>query len=219
MLAKNALHNYLCTMTSHDAAPEQVDSARQDRQLDTGALRALAHPLRIEIYDLLSQRGPQTASSLAAMTGESSGATSYHLRELAKHELIREVDGRGTGRERWWERPTGGVSLTNPEALRTPAGKAATQLVMSEFLTRRHQQLMRYVNEALLSAEALDESEAMIATSTLRLTREQTEELSTELRALITRFSDLYRDQEGDGVRVVSVRTDVFPLPEGGVGS
>ena len=36
-----------------------------DRVLDTGALRALAHPLRVQIYDILSQYGPQTASSLA----------------------------------------------------------------------------------------------------------------------------------------------------------
>lgn len=206
-------------MTPHAPSPESPGAAPHDRTLDTGALRALAHPLRIAIYDLLSQRGPQTASSLAAMTGESSGATSYHLRELAKHELIREVVGRGSKRERWWERPQGGVSLTNPEALKTPAGKAATQLVTSEFLTRRHQQLMRYVNETILAADDVDESEAMIATSTLRLTRAQTEELTTELRAVLTRFSDRYRDQDGDGLRAVSIRTDVFPLPDDGLGS
>src|SRR5690625_2587653 len=70
----------------------------------TSALRALAHPLRVEIYDLLSQYGPQTSSSLAEKTGESSGSTSYHLRALAKHGLIRDIFGKGTGRERWWER-------------------------------------------------------------------------------------------------------------------
>ena len=72
------------------------------------------------IYDILSQYGPQTASSLAERLGESSGSTSYHLRALAKHDLIREADDRGTGRERWWERPSGGVSFANPEAMTTP---------------------------------------------------------------------------------------------------
>ena len=33
----------------------------EDRVLDSGALRALAHPLRVRIYDILSQYGPQTA--------------------------------------------------------------------------------------------------------------------------------------------------------------
>ncbi|MGP4854899.1 winged helix-turn-helix domain-containing protein, partial [Klebsiella pneumoniae] len=78
-----------------------LPTTREQRVLDGGALRALAHPLRVEIYDLISQYGPQTASTLAAMTGESSGATSYHLRALAKHDLIREVEGQGTARERW----------------------------------------------------------------------------------------------------------------------
>lgn len=206
-------------MTTDDAAPGAPREQAEERPLDPGALRALAHPLRIEIYDILNQYGPQTASSLAAMTGESSGATSYHLRALAKHDLIREVSGRGTGRERWWERPRGGISFTNPEALKTPAGKAATQLVMSEFLTRRHQQLMRYVNETLTSPEGLDEATAMVATSTLRLTPAQTEALITEMHELVLRYGDLYRDQTGADLHPISIRTDVFPLPEEGLSS
>ncbi|RKS86107.1 ArsR family transcriptional regulator [Microbacterium sp. AG790] len=206
-------------MTTDDAAPGAPRERAEEHPLDPGALRALAHPLRIEIYDILNQYGPQTASSLAAMTGESSGATSYHLRALAKHDLIREVSGRGTGRERWWERPRGGISFTNPEALKTPAGKAATQLVMSEFLTRRHQQLMRYVNETLTSPEGLDEATAMVATSTLRLTPAQTEALITEMHELVLRYGDLYRDQTGADLHPISIRTDVFPLPEEGLSS
>ncbi|EIC06869.1 regulatory protein ArsR [Microbacterium laevaniformans OR221] len=206
-------------MTTDDAAPGAPRERAEERPLDPGALRALAHPLRIEIYDILNQYGPQTASSLAAMTGESSGATSYHLRALAKHDLIREISGRGTGRERWWERPRGGISFTNPEALKTPAGKAATQLVMSEFLTRRHQQLMRYVNETLTSPDGLDEATAMVATSTLRLTPAQTEALITEMHELVLRYGDLYRDQTGADLHPISIRTDVFPLPEEGLSS
>ncbi|WP_294944248.1 helix-turn-helix domain-containing protein [uncultured Microbacterium sp.] len=206
-------------MTPDDAPDGSVTGRAEERRLDAGALRALAHPLRIEIFDILNQYGPQTASSLAAMTGESSGATSYHLRALAKHDLIREISDRGTGRERWWERPRGGVSFTNPDAMKTPAGKAATQLVMSEFLTRRHQQLMRYVTESLASPDGLDEANAMVATSTLRLTPAQTEALITEMHELVLRYGDLYRDQTGEDLHPISIRTDVFPLPEDGLSS
>src|SRR3954453_5944861 len=95
-----------------ESAADRVDARHnEDRILDSGALRALAHPLRVRIYDILSQYGPQTASSLAERLGESSGSTSYHLRALAKHDLIREATDRGTGRERWWKRPAGGVSF------------------------------------------------------------------------------------------------------------
>src|SRR5688572_10834361 len=74
-----------------------------DGELDLESLKGLAHPLRVKILDLLSTYGPATATGLAERLGESSGATSYHLRQLARHGFVREVEGRGTGRERWWE--------------------------------------------------------------------------------------------------------------------
>ena len=74
------------------------------------ALRALAHPLRIRILDELSAYGPLTATGLGERLGESSGSMSYHLRQLEKHDLVREVQGRGTARERWWERRPGGIA-------------------------------------------------------------------------------------------------------------
>ncbi|MFT3799223.1 ArsR/SmtB family transcription factor [Microbacterium sp.] len=195
------------------------ETPRPERMLDAGALRALAHPLRVQIYDILSQYGPQTASTLAEMTGESSGSTSYHLRALAKHDLIREVDDRGTGRERWWERPKGPISFTNPDAIKTPSGKAATQVVMTEFLSRRHQQLMRYVGDMLVAPEGHADDDALISTATLRLNREQLGELMTALQGVIDDFTDRYRDQKGEGVRPISVRADVFPLPAGAADS
>ena len=77
------------------------------RVLDDDAFKGLAHPLRVQIFDLLAIHGPHTASGVAERVGESSGVTSYHLRQLAKHGLVREVEGRGTARERWWERMPG----------------------------------------------------------------------------------------------------------------
>jgi len=195
---------------------EKKEPGRPDRMLDAGALRALAHPLRVQLYDILSQYGPQTASSLAQLTGESSGSTSYHLRALAKHELIREVAGRGSGRERWWERPRGSISFTNPEAMKTPSGRAATQVIMSEFLNRRHQQLLRYVGESIRTPEDLDDAAAMISTSTLRVTEEQAKGITTRLLEVFDEFGDKYRDQEGEGFHPFSIRIDVFPLPEEG---
>lgn len=185
------------------------------RMLDTSALKALAHPLRVRIYDILSQYGPQTASSLAELTGESSGATSYHLRALAKHDLIAEVGDRGTGRERWWERPRGGISFTNPEVMKTPSGKAATQVVMTEFLNRRHQQLMRYLTETVMDPDGR-EDEAAISTATASMTIEQTAELIQAVSDVIDAAVAKYRDQTGEGVRPISIRTDIFPLPEEG---
>ena len=65
------------------------------------AVRALAHPLRLRLLDELRFGGPATATLLAHRVGESSGATSYHLRQLARHGYVEEAEPRG-GRERWW---------------------------------------------------------------------------------------------------------------------
>lgn len=186
----------------------------QDRVLDSGALRALAHPLRIRIYDILSQYGPQTASSLAERLGESSGATSYHLRALAKQDLIREVADRGSARERWWERPVGGVSFASEEALKTPSGRAATQIVMNEFFRLRQEQLMRFIDRGLSHEGESWQEGSMISTATARLTSQQSKELSRKIMALIDEAVDNYRNQTGDDVRPVTIRADVFPLPE-----
>lgn len=185
----------------------------KDRVLDSGALRALAHPLRVKIYDILSQYGPQTASSLAERLGESSGSTSYHLRALAKHDLIREAEDRGTGRERWWERPVGGVSFASPAAMTTPAGRAATQVVMNEFLRNRNDQLLEFVNRGIDGADELWQEGTLVSTATARLTPEQSKELALKIMALIDEAVDNYRNQTGENVRPVTIRADLFPLP------
>jgi DNA-binding transcriptional ArsR family regulator len=70
---------------------------------DIGSIRAFAHPLRIRMLNMLQHEGPATATVLARALGESTGATSYHLRQLARYGLINEVEGRGNGRDRWWQ--------------------------------------------------------------------------------------------------------------------
>jgi DNA-binding transcriptional ArsR family regulator len=212
ILAKDMMQRYLCIMSD----PEKPLAEHRYRTLDAGALRALAHPLRVQIYDILSSYGPQTSSSLATMTGESSGSMSYHLRALARQDLIRELPDRGTARERWWERPIGGVTLASPEARKTPAGRAAMQVVMAETLNRRHQQLMEYATGGLEHDTEEWQNAGMISTGTARLTVQQLADLTTRMQNLIDETVDQYRDQQGEGVRPVTMRADLFPLPQEG---
>lgn len=197
-----------------DTASTPQHPRTEDRVLDSGALRALAHPLRVRMYDILSQYGPQTASSLAARLGESSGATSYHLRALAKHDLIREVEGRGTARERWWERPIGGISFANPDAVATPAGRAATQIVMTEFFRNRNEQLIDFALKGRDTESADWDEASLVSTAHTTLTPAQLRELGEKIQALINEAVDTHRNQTGEDVRPVTIRADLFPLPE-----
>ena len=90
------MHTYPCIMTE----PLQPREVR-----DVEELRTLAHPMRQRILRRLHQAGPATSTTLARDLGENSGIMSYHLRLLAEHDFVREVTGRGQGRERWWQVP------------------------------------------------------------------------------------------------------------------
>lgn len=184
------------------------------RTLDGGALKALAHPLRVRIYDLLSERGPQTASTLAAIIGETSGSTSYHLRALAAKDLIREVPGKGTARERWWERPHGRITLPGPDEQASPAGRAAAQIVTSEFFRLRHQSLMDYINRPASEQPEEWRDAGLVMTTMLDLTPEQMLEVRQELSELVDAVVERYRGQEtAPGTRRVSLRAEIFDLP------
>jgi DNA-binding transcriptional ArsR family regulator len=69
---------------------------------DIAGLRALSHPVRLKMLGLLRTEGPATATTLAHRLDLNTGATSYHLRQLAQHGFIREDTERGNARDRWW---------------------------------------------------------------------------------------------------------------------
>lgn len=95
-----------------------------DVVLDTRSLRALAHPIRLRLRSELVAHGPATATQLAARIGESSGATSYHLRQLAAFGVVVDEPGRGRGRERYWRALYRSTWSTGPG--RNPQQQAAS---------------------------------------------------------------------------------------------
>ena len=83
----------------HYACPIEPDSYAP---VSAAELRALAHPLRLQLLHLLRVEGSSTASELGRRLGESSGSTSYHLRVLHRAGIVVEAERRN-GRERWWD--------------------------------------------------------------------------------------------------------------------
>jgi DNA-binding transcriptional ArsR family regulator len=108
-------------------------TARRVKQLDGGSVRALAHPLRVRIQGSLRADGPATATILAGRLGESSGATSYHLRVLADHGFVEEDRTRGTGRERWWRIAYEMLSWRSDRFEDEPDERAAEQWLAGHF--------------------------------------------------------------------------------------
>lgn len=71
-------------------------------------LRALAHPTRLALLDLLRVRDTLTASESATLLGLTPKTCSYHLRILAAQGLVEPAVVEGASlRERPWRRATG----------------------------------------------------------------------------------------------------------------
>jgi DNA-binding transcriptional ArsR family regulator len=114
-------------------------------QLDPGALRALAHPLRVRMLGLLTVHGPATSAQLARQLAVRSGSTSWHLAKLAEHGLIEELPDRGTKRERWWRATAPGWSVDAASYLDDPATRTETTTLLAAVLAdqlRRAQQFL-----------------------------------------------------------------------------
>jgi predicted ArsR family transcriptional regulator len=72
------------------------------RITDPQTIRALAHPLRLDLLEALGVHGPATAASCGNWVGASQASCSFHLRQLAKYGFVERAPGGPDARERPW---------------------------------------------------------------------------------------------------------------------
>lgn len=176
------------------------------------ALKALAHPLRVKIVDTLGTYGAHTASGLAARLGESSGATSYHLRQLEKHGFVRENTERGSARERWWERSPEGITVDPIEYPPSSAERSASDLLIREWQANRDTLLHDFIGRGKDGLERRWFEASTLNTTNLRLTSAQMRELVKELEAVTERYATLYKKEGVPGTRPVQIQLNAFPV-------
>ncbi len=162
--------------------------APEARVLDLPSMKALSHPLRGQLFNELAAHGPATATSLAEKVGESSGSTSYHLRQLEKHGFIEEVEGRGNGRERWWRRVPVAVHSGGTDGPQSPAGIAAARLLASSSNEFAEQVVREFIarDQETMSPGWRDAADLSVAV--LRLQPAELRELMDGLHGVIETF-------------------------------
>ncbi|WP_414938962.1 ArsR/SmtB family transcription factor [Amycolatopsis sp. cmx-11-51] len=181
-------------------------SERYLARIDGRLLRALSHPLRVRILELLREDGPATASGLAKRVGESSGTTSWHLRQLAECGLITDDAERGSRRDRWWKAVHEGDRLHAEDFIDDPDLAGPLNAYAHTMVERR------YAAEAHFVAEVRDWADEWIDKvsfhdSPLSLTPDETAALSDEILEVI----DRYRRPEKEGDTQVRVHWGAFP--------
>ncbi len=177
---------------------------------DPRALRALAHPLRGKLLAHLRTYGPSTATRLGEQLGESSGSTSYHLRQLAAHGFVEELADEGNGRDRWWRARHRSTHFDTATFADDPAGREA----VDELLLRQIGQQQRLLSNYLAERDDLGEewrTSASINDWGLRLSPAAVRELAEELNAVIARWRDTREEPDQP---FVSVLLDLFPVRE-----
>jgi DNA-binding transcriptional ArsR family regulator len=182
------------------------------------ALRAMAHPARIRIYEILVERKQATVGQLASKAGIAVGSASYHVQQLSEAGLVREVTSpQGDRRQHWWAPVPGGLRWSPSDFLDSLVGQevsSATQLALSERRVRRlsHWHLT-WPDWPAEWIDATVETDAM-----LRLTSQELAEMSEELQQVVRRWrqhGEAAADQEGGSTRRrrVFAFINAFPIP------
>ncbi|MGC4862503.1 helix-turn-helix domain-containing protein [Micromonospora sp. DT41] len=112
-------------------SPDSPVEARRVH-LDSRQVRTLAHPLRMRLLGSLRVDGPATATALAEKLATNTGATSYHLRQLAEVGLVTEDPDRGTGRQRWWQAAHDISNFEPTDFDDDPDARAAVQWIQAD---------------------------------------------------------------------------------------
>ncbi|WP_031478321.1 ArsR/SmtB family transcription factor [Streptomyces bicolor] len=180
--------------------------------LDARSLRGLAHPLRMRLLDALRFGGPATASQLAEKLGESSGATSYHLRQLAAHGFVEDDPERGKGRERWWKAAVQGLRFDDA-LLRDPSPdvRGAADLYLHEVATAQTQELSTWLGTRAEWSDAWNRSTDM-SSFTLRLTPQLAGELAHKMHELVDSYRDRTDVENHPEASTVRVQSRTFPI-------
>jgi DNA-binding transcriptional ArsR family regulator len=173
------------------------------------ALKALAHPVRLRILGLLRIEGPATATRLAARLGLNSGATSYHLRQLAQHGFVVDDEERGNARDRWWKAAHQSTS-TGPELAADPAAAESLNAFLQSIAVVATEQLQQAVEEwSLLPEEWRQTTE--FSDWIVRLTPGKARRLVDAVCAVIAETDEDADDEPGAEHFVL--RLNAYPLP------
>jgi DNA-binding transcriptional ArsR family regulator len=171
-------------------------------------LRGLAHPLRLRLLDFLLE-GPSTASILARRLGESTGATSYHLRALQRSGWVEEDVSRGSARERWWRRVARPPRLI-PTGADDAEGRALEATIWG-MLVERDDVLTRRFFERLPELDRRWRETATVIHWTLRMTDTEAQQFAQDVADLAHEYQRNRRSRSPErAAYTVSMR--ILPL-------
>jgi len=180
--------------------------------LDARQIRVLAHPLRSRLLSQLRLNGPATATRLAEVLGTNSGATSYHLRQLADVGLVDEDLAAGHGRERWWRSAHDVTSWDRDAYPGDPDALAASDWLTSTFARNLAERVEDW-SRAAADEPAEWRAAAQFSDYLLRLDPAQLTAMIKELDDVVERWGRATRDPPAPDARQILLYLYPVPMP------
>ncbi len=193
-------------------AKPKSPKAKPGELVDPAAMRALAHPLKWALMDVLLVEGSATSTRCAELVGDTQANCSFHLRQLARYGLVEDAPT-SSKRDRPWRLTSTDQSWSTVQPDEARA-RAAAELERV-FIQHEMAKLMRWERSSHTYPDGWRRA-------ALR-TGAQTWLTEAELAELAGQISDLmftYRDRldnpslRPDGSRPVRLFAVGYPLPD-----
>jgi hypothetical protein len=180
--------------------------------VDPAAMRALAHPLKWTLMDVLLVEGQATSTRCAELTGESQANCSFHLRQLARYGLVEDAPT-NSRKERPWRLTTTDQSWSTVQPDETRS-RAVAELERV-FIEHEMAKLMRWERSAATYPETWRAAALRSAAQTW-LTSAELADLGGQIAELLRAYPDRLTDptKRPAGSRPVRLLAVGYPLPD-----
>jgi predicted ArsR family transcriptional regulator len=195
------------SQTSSESTASEFSEPRE--LTDPKVMRALTHPVRLALLEVLATEGPLTATEAGELIGESPTTCSFHFRQLEKYGFIEEA-GTGPGRQRHWKFAHGGMRFSDtsddPEA--NIAAKSLSRLVTDRAIARMQAYEDSKANYPKDWQQAAESTETV-----LYVTPTELNELNADIRTVLERHRERLTDAEArpDASQLVEILLFTYP--------
>jgi DNA-binding transcriptional ArsR family regulator len=183
-------------------------SERRPLLTDPEILEALAHPVRLDLLTYLMAAGPATASTCARAVGDTPSNCSYHLRTLARHDLVEAIDS-DDRRQRPWRATITGFTV-DPNVDPDTAQGRSNAAVLSASLALEQDLLRDYLAHRDQVSDAWREADTT-SSYTLHVTPAELSELTARIDALLRPLIAAHRPDAPASAELVHVNLFAFP--------
>lgn len=162
---------------------------------DLSQVRALSHPLRIEIVKKLGEEA-LSVGEVAQRLGQAPSKLHYHVGELEEAGLVTVVDRRRKGHllEKVYRAAGRSITVDRSIFARDPEGMEAWYAVVASVLDSALIDLRRVIEGGRIDPDVAER--AVSLQDTVSVSPERYEEFRGRLRALISDFADLDRGDD-----------------------